>query len=615
MALPDLKISCDGQPLPDDVEVLDLEIRLEINRVPQATITLLDGSVAERRFAISDGQHFALGSRIKIALGYLADGPAPQPVFQGIVTRHSVSSTAEGCQLKVDCSDKAITMTQRRRSAVYRQAKDAQVWRQLIQAGGLRVGRLASTTVTHPELVQFNVSDWDFMVSRADALGLVVCVDRGVVQVSPLALGEPCRQLDHGLDDCRELELELDAAQQWRSLEVIGWDRARLKPSQPVRANSAKLSIGNSEDQALAESVGGASAQLIHPVPMEAQELHSWADARLAKQRWSLLRGSAVVDGSATHKPLDTVQILGVGERFNGKALVSAVTHRFNADGWSTQLRLGVEAACFARSPDLLEMPAAGLLPAVTGLQIATVQSLRLDPDKELRVEVLLPQLGESSAGTLWARLLTPDAGHGRGFVFRPEPGDEVVIGFLNEDPRQPLILGALFGSKNKPPQPVQTPSDKNDLRALVSRAGSRIVFDDETPALVIETTASGHAGGSYNNRISINEKDKTILIEDQFKNSIRLSDQGIVISSDKDIQLAAKGTVKIKGEGGLQLEGAKTTVKGQQLELTGQSQLNLKGAQVQVAADAQLSLKGGAQTSVNSDGMLAIKGSLVTIN
>ena len=254
-------------------------------------------------------------------------------------------------------------------------------------------------------------------------------------------------------------------------------------------------------------------------------------------------------------------------------------------------------------------------LPAVSGLQIATVQSLRLDPDKELRVEVLLPQLGESSAGRLWARLLTPDAGHGRGFVFRPEPGDEVVIGFLNEDPLQPLILGALFGSKNKPPQPVQTPSDKNDLRALVSRAGSRIVFDDETPALVIETTASGHAGGSYTNRISINEKDKTILIEDQFKNSIRLSDQGIVISSDKDIQLAAKGTVKIKGEGGLQLEGAKTTVKGQQLELTGQSQLNLKGAQVQVAADAQLSLKGGAQTSVNSDGMLAIKGSLVTIN
>ena len=327
MALPDLKISCDGQPLPDDVEVLDLEIRLEINRVPQATITLLDGSVAERRFAISDGQHFALGSRIKIALGYLADGPAPQPVFQGIVTRHSVSSTAEGCQLKVDCSDKAITMTQRRRSAVYRQAKDAQVWRQLIQAGGLRVGRLASTTVIHPELVQFNVSDWDFMVSRADVLGLAVRVLGGEVSALPIGLATPQRVLDHGLDDTRSLDLELDGAHQMASLAVRGWDRAKLEPTSPVRARPPALKVGNSTDQALAGAMGGGSAQFTHGAPTAPQELQAWADARLRGSRLALLRGSAVVDGNASLLPLHTVEIKGVGKRFNGSVLVSGVTH------------------------------------------------------------------------------------------------------------------------------------------------------------------------------------------------------------------------------------------------------------------------------------------------
>lgn len=615
MPLPDLQISCEGQPLPDAVQVLDLEIRLEINRLPQATITLLDGSVPERRFALSDGQWFALGSKVEIALGYLNDGPAARSVFQGIVTRHSVSSSAEGCRLKVECSDQSITMTQRRRSAVYRNVSDADVWRQLIQAANLRVGSLASTPITHPELVQFNVSDWDFMVSRADALGLAVRVDRGTVNVEPLELGQPRRRLDHGLDDCRELELELDAAQQWRSLGVIGWDPATLKPTAVVNASPARLAIGNQNGQALAEAVNGGEAQLIHGAPTAPRELQSWADARLSKQRWSLLRGSAVVDGSAALRPLDTVEILGVGERFNGKAVVSAVTQLFSAAGWSSQLRLGVAAECFARSPDLLEMPAAGLLPAATGLQIATVASLQLDPDGELRVQVLLPHLAASRAGTLWARLLTPDAGVGRGFVFRPEPGDEVVIGFVNDDPRQPLILGSLFGRINKPPQPVQTPSDNNDLRALVSRAGSRIVFDDKTPAMRIETTASGHADGSYKNRISINEEDKTILIEDQHNNRILLNEQGITLSSDKDIHLAAKGSVNIKSQGGLQLEAGKMGLKGQQIEITGQAQLNLKAAQLQVAADTQLSLRSSAQASLGSDAVLEIKAPLVKIN
>jgi len=35
------------------------------------------------------------------------------------------------------------------------------------------------------------------------------------------------------------------------------------------------------------------------------------------------------------------------------------------------------------------------------------------------------------------------DAGKQRGQVFWPEPGGEVVVGFINGDPRQAIILGA----------------------------------------------------------------------------------------------------------------------------------------------------------------------------
>lgn len=614
MSLPSLKITCAGRPLPDHIEVLDLAIDLAINRVPQARLTLLDGSIPERRFETSDTALLAPGAQVSIALGYVSDGPLPETVFEGLVVRHAVAATLEGCRLMVQLSDPAIQMTRQRRSVTYSRSSDGEAMRKLIEAAGLRVGRIAPTPIKHSELVQFNVSDWDFLVSRADALGLAIRVSKGSVSVLPLALGEPVRELNHGLDDSRELELELDAAQQWASLSVSAWDMANLKLSQPVRAKAEPLMIGSQSDQELAVAVEAPAARLFHGAPLAAEELQSWADARLAKLRWSLLRGTVTVDGNASLVPLDTVQITGVGDRFNGRALVSGVSHIFNSEGWCSQLRLGMTPDCFARSPDLLDMPAAGLLPGASGLQIARVTSLDTDPTGELRVRVRLPHMGDAN-GELWARLLTPDAGPKRGFVFRPEVGDEVVLGFLNDDPRQPLILGAMFSGKNKPPKPVQTPDQANNLRTIVSRAGTRIVFDDDAPALRLETTASGSADGDYKNRICINERQKTITIEDQHNNKILLSDKGIALSSDQDINLSAKGEVRIEGKKVVQVDGNKISLKAQQLEAKGISKVNVKGAQVDVNGDAALTLKGGARAALESDAMVDIKGALVKIN
>lgn len=615
MALPDIKISCNGRPLPVELELLDLEIQLELNRIPQANLTLLDGNVAERCFEVSDSALFKPGSSISIALGYQGGGPAPATIFEGIVTRHAVSAGGEGLRLRLNLRDRAITMTRSRHSRVYPNKSDAEVMRQLISQANLKVGRLARTPITHPELVQFNTSDWDFIVSRSDVLGLAIRVRSGAISALPLALGAPRRSLDYGLDDTRELELELDGAQQWASLKVQSWDRAKLAPTATVKANPANLQIGNQSDTLLAKAVEASAATLLHGAPTAPAELQSWADARLLRSRLSLLRGSAVVDGSADLQPLDTVEIKGVGQRFNGKALVSGVTHTIDSDGWRSKLRLGLSADWFARTAELAEVPAAGLLPPAIGLQIATVASLAVDPDGELRVRVKLPQMAADQA-LQWARPLSPDAGAGRGFVFRPEVGDEVVIGFLNDDPRQPLILGALFGSKNKPPQPVQSPDETNPLRAIVSRAGSRIVFDDKTPALHIETTAAGEASGEYKNKISLDEKAKTISIEDQHSNKIELSDKGISLTSDKDITISAKGNIKLDSKANLALQGqTKASLQSTEVEVAAKSKFSAKAAQVDLAADATFSAQGAAQAKLESNAMVEIKAALVKIN
>src|SRR5690348_9092486 len=97
---------------------------------------------------------------------------------------------------------------------------------------------------------------------------------------------------------------------------------------------------------------------------------------------------------------------------------------------------------------DIADVPAGGLLPPLTNLQIAKVAPFEDDPDGEQRIKLQLPAL-PSDQGFIWARYARSDAGKDRGSVCWPEPDDEVVVGFLNGDPRQAVVLGALYGSAN----------------------------------------------------------------------------------------------------------------------------------------------------------------------
>lgn len=547
MGIPVATIRSVREKLPETVEVLSLEVRRELNRVPEATLTVLDGSVALRKFVVSDTDFFAPGKLITISLRYEGD-PLNTVVFEGLVVRHAIESKSDGSTLRVELKDSAFKLTRARKTAVYRDSTDSKAIADVIGAYPELKAKVAATTPQHPELVQFNATDWDFVLSRADVCGLVVNVHLGVITVAKVELGAVKRKLEHGLGDVSDLSLEIDSANQWAAIQAVGWDLPKVAATAPETAAEPSFKVGNLSAPDIARLLGGDTSTLIHPAVFQPGELKAWANARLARSRYAMLRGKATVSGDAKLAPMDTVEIAGVGDRFNGKALVSGVVHKLDGDGWQTELQLGLSPDWFARQPDIADVPAGGLLPPTRGLQIGTVGSLDVDPKSELRVQVKLPSLA-GDQGFVWARLASPDAGANRGFAFRPEIGDEVILGFLNDDPRQPVILGALFGTKNLPPKPVEKPDGNNNLRAIVSRAGTRIVFDDEKPALTLETTASGSADGAYQNRIVLDEDAKTIRITDQHGNAFTMDQNGITLKSAKDLTIdAASGNVVIKG-------------------------------------------------------------------
>ena len=188
----------------------------------------------------------------------------------------------------------------------------------------------------------------------------------------------------------------------------------------------------------------------MHPVDISNEEIKAWVDGRLVRSRLALLRGRLTIGGRLDLAPLDVIEVKEVVESVGGNTLISAVTHRVDVDGWQTELQLGLPAQPFAAEPAITDIPAAGLLPAASGLCLGIVDALDPDPLGHHRIKVLLSVLSPDQ-GAVWARMARPDAGHQRGMVFGPQRGDEVVVGFLNGDPRQAIVLGALHSASHPP--------------------------------------------------------------------------------------------------------------------------------------------------------------------
>ncbi|MCI5150460.1 MAG: type VI secretion system tip protein VgrG, partial [Candidatus Electrothrix sp. MAN1_4] len=400
-------------------------------------------------------------------------------------------------------------------------------------------GLTADVEATLPELksvVQYEASDWDFLLCRAEANGMVVLVEDGTIRVAPPVTDEePVVAVGYG-NSLLELDAEIDARLQSKGITADTWDAAEqevvsIDAEDPVVANSGNLTSAELAD------IGDKERQAIHHGGgLEQTELQVWADGRLLRERLAKIRGRAKFQGFSGVLPGNIIELTGVGERFAGRLYVSGVRHTLGGGNWETDVQFGLNPDLFAETYNLRPLPAAGLLPGVGGLQIGIVTALEEDPEGEDRIKVRLPLVSSEEEG-IWARLATLDAGDGRGTFFRPDIGDEVIVGFLNDDPRHPVVLGMLHSSAKPAPEPAQ---DDNHRKGYVSRENMRFIFDDEKKVIILETP-----GG---NRLTLSEDETAVLLEDQNSNKITLNADGITLKSGKDLILKAVNDVKVEG-------------------------------------------------------------------
>jgi Rhs element Vgr protein len=429
-----------------------------------------------------------------------------------------------------------------------------------------------STSVSHPQQVQFRCTDWDFLLARAGANGKLVLTNGDKVVVkSPKVQSPPDVTLQYGAT-VLELDLQIDARLQFSGVKGVTWDPAQQTVVTRDAADPGVAGPGNLTGDDLADVIGLASYDLRHSAVSE-PEAQAWADAEWLKARLSKVSGRVKCEGIGTVNPGDTIGLQGVGERYNGDVFVTGVRHTFDlVDGWKTHLQCGSIERWMADEMAAAAPQAGALLPGVSGLQTAVVASNE-DEDGEHRVRVRLPLVDPQEDGT-WARVASPDAGDDRGFFFRPEVGDEVVVGFLDDDPRQAVVLGMLHSSAKAAPLKG---SNDNHQKVYQSRSKIRLFFDDDKKKVVLETPAG--------NRLTLDDSGKLAKLEDQSGNVLEMGQDGVRIESKKALTLKAGTEVKVESVTSLEVKGG-TTLKLEGTagaELTSSASTAVKGSVVQL--------------------------------
>lgn len=583
-------IKINGTSIPSELNVLSVHINKAVNRIAIANITILDGEANTGKFDASSSSTFIPGGKISIECGYDSKN---EIVFQGIITSQSIRiDEIVGSALEVECRDEAIKMIVGRKSLTFSKQKDSDIISSIIGTYSGLTAKVTATTTNWPEQVQYYVSDWDYIMARAESNGMLITTLNGTVTVAPPdANTNSVLNVSYG-NGLMQFNATMNAITQLNTVKANTWDYKNQAIASMQSTNTVP-GPGNISSKKLSEVVGLADYQIQTTAPLENADLTNWTKAQLIKSEYSKIQGEAKFQGTNLVNPGNYITLAGIGDRFNGDHFISSVTHDLSEGNWITEISIGLSPLWFTEEPDVMAPSAAGLLPGARGIFNGVVKKIDSDPDSQYRILVTVPLFDTNGEG-IWARLSNFYSTNGAGVFFLPEVGDEVIIGFLNEDPRYPVILGSLYSSSKLKPYEGLTPNEKNSIKAIVSKSKIAIEFDDENIVWTLSTPNK--------NTIIVSDKDKQITIKDQNDNSVIMSSSGITIKSAKDINIEATQNVNIKGNQGINIasSGGDVAISGLNIKETAQSQYTAKG-------NLNAEVQGGAQ--------LVLKGAMVMIN
>ena len=255
--------------------------------------------------------------------------------------------------------------------------------------------------------------------------------------------------------------------------------------------------------------------------------------------------------------------------------------------------------------------------PVIQGLQTAVVcgvpgSEIWVDNYGRIKVQFHWDRFGtRDENSSCWIRVSQTWAGKRWGFVFLPRIGMEVLVGFLEGDPDQPMVMGAVYNADQSQPYTLPDYKTRSVIRTDSTMGGGKcneLRFEDlagleefymhASREMNIHVKEDRHETVEGHRHLEV-YKDRVETVGQNIYRKVATDDVGVV---GQDL------TRKIGGDLALKVGGSVSEDAGMNISLKA-------GMNVVIEAGVMITLKaGGSFITVGPSGV-AIQGTMVLIN
>ena len=296
-----------------------------------------------------------------------------------------------------------------------------------------------------------------------------------------------------------------------------------------------------------------------------------------------------------------------LSEESLGNFIIIEITHEVSQGSYYKNRFKAIPATIKALPSPKVRMPLAET-------QMATVLS-NADPQGKGRVRVRMNWQTDGMQ-TSWVRVMTPDGGSSsdvrsnRGFVFIPEVGDQVLLGFRHGDPARPYVMGSLFNGTTG-----NGGGSNNSIKSLKTRSGISVILNDDNKSLEIKDAGGSSIHLDGNGNILINAP-KNIQLHAG-------NDMSLMVGHDLQVNVGNSQTTNI---GNMLLTNVMQkilvntpfmqqlvadffhTQAGKAL-LNSQKQIKIEAPETNVVGEQRLFIHSAEKAIVNSQGIIEMRG------
>lgn len=349
-----------------------------------------------------------------------------------------------------------------------------------------------------------------------------------------------------------------------------------------------------------------------HEVLLSTNELDTLKDHEIRTQARNMVLASGSCDNPAL-KLGCIANITGESthETDHGEFIVTQIYHRINQTG-------GYSNNFSAIPAEVSSPPANAMVSRPRCESQRAIVKDNKDPESLGRIRVQFTWQPDPEM-TPWVRIANPYAGKGtdelHGFYFIPEIGDEVLVGFEDDNPDHPIILGNVY---NQTSTPAEWFDDDNKLKVIKTRHGNQIHFKDEagkqeikifndsgaTNSITLSMDGSGSISISTKGSLSLSGNTISIHAEDSI--TMTSGEETKMNAKNWNVEVAETSSLKTKTQT-MEAQDATwnasnnsitTTTK---LSLDGGPEAEVKSTNTTVAATSKLLLDGGPAAEVKS--------------